>query len=341
MIAKSEVASHACTCETSSQKQKHILFSEKTEYWTNITAHISTLLKLKNTILKMPSRTEDEDILIDDAPTSIDPYDVLSLSKDATQDQVKSAYRKAALQYHPDKASPEDKDEAHTKFQEVAFAYAILSDERRRRRYDTTGSTEESLDDDDFDWTEFFREQFKNVVTVEAIENFSDEYKGSEEERGHVLAAYEKHKGNMDRLYQDVMLSEVLEDDERFRAIIDKAIEDGEVEGYPKYTEESEKSKKSRVATARKRMAKDAKEAEKASEELAVNGKSSKKSKDAGMGDLAALIQQRQKGRADNFFDNLEAKYAPKSKKAGSKRTMEEPPEEAFARNAKKGKGKR
>ena len=89
----------------------------------------------------MPSKIREEDIEVDEAPTEIDPYAVLSLDKDATQDQVKSAYRKAALKYHPDKASPEDKDSAHTKFQEIAFAYAILSDQRRRKRYDTTGRT--------------------------------------------------------------------------------------------------------------------------------------------------------------------------------------------------------
>lgn len=294
----------------------------------------------------MPSKVaEEEDISVDEAPTSIDPYAVLSLSEDATQDQIKTAYRKAALKYHPDKASPEDKETAHTKFQEVAFAYAILSDERRRKRYDTTGRTEDSLDleDDDFDWTTFFREQFANVVTTEAIENFEKEYKGSEEEKEHVLAAYEKHEGNMSKLYQDVMLSDVLEDDERFRAVIDAAIAKGEVEGYKKYTQESEKSKKARVNAARKHRDREAKEAEKAAEELHEDSKSkgkSKSKKDSGMGDLAALIRQRQQGRAENFFDSLEAKYAPKSKK-GTKRQMDEPPEEAFTKNRDAGKSKR
>ena len=286
---------------------------------------------------------EDEDISIDEAPTSIDPYAVLTLTKEATQEQIKTAYRKAALKYHPDKVLPDEKEGAHTKFQEVAFAYAILSDERRRKRYDTTGRTEESLDDDDFDWTTFFREQFENVVTTEAIEEFEKEYKGSEEEREHVLAAYEKFEGNMGRLYQDVMLSDVLEDEERFRGIIDEAIEKGEVEGYKKYTHESEKSRKARIANAKKQRDREVKEAEKVVEELEDTRKTKGKSKtkaNGDIGDLAALIQQRQQGRAENFFDNLEAKYAPKSKK-GAKRTMDEPPEEAFAQNRESGKSKR
>ena len=61
------------------------------------------------------------------------------------------------------------------------------------------------------------------------------------------------------------------------------------------------------------------------------------KGKGGGMDDLAALIQQRQKARAGDFFAGLEAKYTPKK---GKKRPSpeDEPPEEAFQRNAVKGK---
>jgi DnaJ homolog subfamily C member 9 len=290
---------------------------------------------------------DDEDITVDDAPTSIDPYVILSLEKEATQDEIKSAYRRAALKHHPDKAADTDKDAAHAKFQEVAFAYAILSDERRRKRYDTTGRTEESIEDDeDFSWTDFFREQYASVVTTDTIRAFESEYKGSEEERGHVLAAYVKYDGDMDRLYQEVMLSDPEQDDERFRMMIEKAIESGEVEGLEKFTGESEKKRLARINRAKKMNQREAKEAEKAEREIEEDLDNASKRKKGGkatangggMGDLAALIQQRQKGRAENFFDNLEAKYAPKGK-GGSKRVvMDEPSEEAFAKNRKKTK---
>ena len=217
----------------------------------------------------MPSKTREEDISVDAAPTTIDPYTILSLSKDATQDQVKAAYRKAALISHPDKAAPEAKDAAHTKFQEVAFAYAILSDERRRKRYDTTGSTEESLiEDEDFDWASFFRDQFSDVVSFDSVDKFAQEYKGSEEERGHVLQAYDQGKGNIDRVYSSVMLSDVLEDDERFRAIIDKAIANGEAETYAKYTNETQKSKDARIRRAKQTREREAPEAEESKKEI-------------------------------------------------------------------------
>ena len=94
------------------------------------------------------------------------------------------------------------------------------------------------------------------------------------------------------------------------------------------------------MEAARKRKEKEAREAEKHAADLGI-GKDLKKTKktgkkekgDDGMGDLAALIGQRQKGRSDNFLADLEAKYAPKGKaKAGTKRGTEEPSEEDFAR---------
>ena len=290
----------------------------------------------------MAPRDHEEDISIDEAPTTINPYTVLGVPEDATPSQIKTAYRKAALKHHPDKATNEaEKAAAHIKFQEIAFANAILSDERRRKRYDVTGRTEESLDldDDTFDWVSYYREQYKDVVTAEVIESFAGKYKGSEEEKRDVLKWYEKCEGKMAKLYKNVMLSDPAEDEERFRAIIDEGIESGEVEGYAAYTEESENSQKKRVEAARKKRDKEAKEAEKHAEDLGIGKdlkkekKGGKKEKDDGMGDLAALIGQRQQGRANNFLADLEAKYAPKGKaKAGAKRGTEEPPEQAFAK---------
>lgn len=66
-----------------------------------------------------------------------DYYEILEVSKTATSEEIKKAYRKKAIQFHPDK-NPGDKD-AEEKFKEAAEAYEILSDDQKRARYDRYG----------------------------------------------------------------------------------------------------------------------------------------------------------------------------------------------------------
>ena len=66
-----------------------------------------------------------------------DYYEVLGVAKTATADEIKKAYRKKAIQYHPDR-NPGDK-EAEEKFKEAAEAYEVLSNPDKRSRYDQFG----------------------------------------------------------------------------------------------------------------------------------------------------------------------------------------------------------
>ena len=66
-----------------------------------------------------------------------DYYEVLGVSKDASADEIKKAYRKMAVKYHPDR-NPDDK-EAEEKFKEAAEAYDVLSDADKRAKYDRFG----------------------------------------------------------------------------------------------------------------------------------------------------------------------------------------------------------
>ncbi len=77
---------------------------------------------LKNRVEKMAKR---------------DYYDILGVAKSASADEIKAAYRKLALKYHPDR-NPNNKD-AEEKFKEASAAYEVLSDAEKRQRYDQLG----------------------------------------------------------------------------------------------------------------------------------------------------------------------------------------------------------
>ena len=66
-----------------------------------------------------------------------DYYDVLGVSKNASESEIKSAYRKLALKYHPDR-NPDDAS-AEEKFKEINEAYSVISDPDKRARYDRFG----------------------------------------------------------------------------------------------------------------------------------------------------------------------------------------------------------
>ena len=66
-----------------------------------------------------------------------DYYEVLGVDKNASEDEIKKAYRKLAIKYHPDK-NPDDKD-AEEKFKEAAEAYDVLHDPNKRKQYDQFG----------------------------------------------------------------------------------------------------------------------------------------------------------------------------------------------------------
>src|SRR5690606_31629319 len=69
--------------------------------------------------------------------TKRDYYEILNVDRNASDDEIKRAYRKMAMKYHPDR-NPGDK-EAEQKFKEAAEAYEVLSNPERRSRYDRFG----------------------------------------------------------------------------------------------------------------------------------------------------------------------------------------------------------
>jgi molecular chaperone DnaJ len=92
--------------------------------------------------------------------TRFDFYEVLSVSRTATGDEIKSAYRKAALKWHPDR-NPSDKQIAEEKFRQATEAYSVLSDEQKRAAYDRYGHAGVSGSNGGFNTTIF--EEFQDI----------------------------------------------------------------------------------------------------------------------------------------------------------------------------------
>lgn len=164
--------------------------------------------------------------------------DVLFVSKTCTQAQLRKAYYKQALQFHPDKNKSKD---AKHKFQAISWAYDFLKDPIKRQDYDRDGIIphgDHDDDDDDFGgkdtsqtWKDYFDLIFGKLSTND-IDAFAVKYKMSDEEERDVLDNYVKHKGNLIKMLEYVMLSEERDVPRWVEDYIQPAIAAGKVEDF-------------------------------------------------------------------------------------------------------------
>lgn len=243
-----------------------------------------------------------------------DFYSILTLDKTkATQNDIKKAYYRLSLRYHPDKCTDESlKEECKFKFQLLGKIYSILSDEEKKKLYDECGlidGEEELFGKSDMDWDAYWHTMFKKV-TEEDIVNFFKEYKNSPQEREDLLNIYEKHKGNLTKIIEEMISEDSIVDEERFKKILGEAIEKKEIESFEAFVNEDKKK-------AAKRKAKYEKEAEEA-EQL----KKEKKLDDTEASLKAAILQnaERRKNQTEDLLSRLEEKFVKNAKKGGNQK---------------------
>ncbi|KAM3130108.1 DnaJ subfamily C member 21 [Paramecium bursaria] len=96
-------------------------------------------------------------------------YDVLGLPKTATPEEIKQAYKKLAIKWHPDKN--ENKEEAKKQFQVISQAYSVLSNPQTKSNYDKYGTAE----DQNYDFNEFMEgrgfEEFMDFMMADQFQN--------------------------------------------------------------------------------------------------------------------------------------------------------------------------
>ncbi|CAF0850434.1 unnamed protein product [Brachionus calyciflorus] len=244
-----------------------------------------------------------------------DLYAVLNLEKEkANANDIKRAYYKLSLKYHPDKVTDDSKKhDAKEKFQVLGKIYSVLSDEEKKKIYDETGSVDggdEFFGADIKDWEGHWRKMFKKVTTDD-VDKFFENYRNSDEERADLLKFFEKYQGDMDLILQEMFSSDSLEDEPRFKEIINEAIKKGDAEEYEKFINDNKKKATKRKA----KFEKEAEEAEKVRKEMGI---------DESQDSLRKAILARREKESNNFLDHLADKYSKKAKNGKTPRKEDE-----------------
>jgi DnaJ family protein C protein 9 len=206
--------------------------------------------------------------------------DVLGVPKTATNAQLRKAYYKKALQFHPDKQ--QSSSTTNHKFQAISVAYSILKDPEKRAEYDESGELVEQDDDNMEDskmWRNYFQQVFGKVTTND-IDAFILKYKCSDEEEQDVLKYYEKFEGNLTKMLTCVMASEPRDTSRWVEDYIQPAILKGQVQDYKETLEKTLKKCMAKVDKEDELMDED-EDATESEDSDAAAGKSSNNKKKA------------------------------------------------------------
>lgn len=236
------------------------------------------------------AEAEDETIL----------YKALDLEASCSTDDIKRAYRRQALKYHPDKHASKgeaEREKFGREFQKVGFAYAVLSDEVRRKRsvipgvlggraqrgrYDQTGRTDENqfADAEAMGWDAYFDSLWQRVDR-KMLDEHKVQYQGrddpatrcradvagSKDEEEDVVEAYNANNGSLAQIMESIPHS-AHTDEPRFVKLVNGLIASGTLKSTKKWQSTSTDA----AASVKRRKAgeREAKEAEETAKELGV-----------------------------------------------------------------------
>ncbi|KPA81502.1 putative chaperone protein DNAj [Leptomonas pyrrhocoris] len=247
-------------------------------------------------------------------------YTSLGVAKDSSLDEITRAYRRLALQFHPDR-NPDGVEQ----FKAISNAYAVLSDTDRRAVYDVTGFVSDAAGDASHAMTDEATRQQRSAELADQVRDFFAAYAGSEEEVNDVVKGYVKCDGNFAKMVREYLLFDNGEASEvqRLHRLVEKLVAAGTLKTTAAWQASSLPKS---ILKIEKAMRRERTEAEEALKELAggrahpsmtANGGD----EDGSLGALQLAIRQRQASSYQSMLSNLEAKYVTGKKKKSSAST--------------------
>ncbi|CUG72683.1 DNA-J chaperone, putative [Bodo saltans] len=230
------------------------------------------------------------------------------------------AYRRLALQYHPDR-NPDGAEQ----FKTIAFAYSVLSDPLKKQMFDDHGVIAEAGGDSGASGSSDVERSADMASQVAA---FYQTYAGSDEEKDELLGYYKKTKGDLKRIIIEFALFDNGQESEpsRIRALLQQCIEEGLIAETARWERTATDASLRKIA---KHMDNERHEATETLSEIhgsVENIPTGGGASSNGLGSLQALILQRQGNAYDTMMGNLEAKYGAAA--AGKKRRAKKPRDE-------------
>ncbi|KEG12408.1 putative chaperone DNAJ protein [Trypanosoma grayi] len=229
-------------------------------------------------------------------------YSVLGVAPDAAENDISRAYRRLALQHHPDR-----NPSGEAKFKEIANAYSILGDPERRRLYDVTGVVPGAEAEADSEATMAQR----SAEMKERVQMFYSTYAGSPEETEDVISRYNRCKGNFRRMVREELLFDNTKKDEirRLQDLVQDLVESGRLKPTEAWKVTNSPGALKQIERA---MMKERKQAADALDAMGLAGET----KGA---DLQTLMKRDQEAEWSNMMSSLEAKYLKPKAAAASK----------------------
>ena len=238
--------------------------------------------KEKKTKIEEDDDEDEKEDLVEEKNNEQDLYSLLGVQKNATNTEIRKAYRRLVFLCHPDKNKTDPN--ASTKFANISRAYKILYNPESRKIYDETGEYDEE-NQGEINITDTLT-YFRKIYSPKDIESFEQKYIGSKDEEEDLINFYNENGGDMKKILEWIPFSKN-EDVERYIKIYEKLFKKRTLKKYKKFEDSKDNVK------------------------LIKENPDEVKEANVEMDKLTKQIMgNKRKRNSDEYFDKLKNKYA-------------------------------